>query len=259
MLYRVLGPLEVRPPGREQVTRLAGKPAVLLTTLLYHEGEWVDRDQLAGTIWWQATPPTSARSNINSYVWRLRRTLGSRIEAGPGGYRLRTRPGEVDVDRFRGAAHQVPAVDRLRAALELWRGTPYAELPPSVTAPVVAGLDELRRQVRESLAAALTAAGRASEAIPLLRELTLAEPLRESTWARLVDALRHAGRRGEALLAYDEARRLLRSELGVDPGTDLTGAYQQTLRAPAPRCIAAASAVHPPGPGFSARAEGRTP
>ncbi|MFD5828353.1 BTAD domain-containing putative transcriptional regulator [Lentzea sp. NPDC060358] len=251
VLFRVLGTTEMRVPGEDGPRRVARKPAALLARLLVSRGDWVDRDRLAAAIWPGRVPPRSALSNIKSYVWQIRHDLlaphgdGPRIEARAGAYRLCAEPGDVDVECFRQHTAQgrtamargdaESAVRHLEAAEELWRGTPFADLPDEVVAPVVAELEELRWEVRETLADALTAARRHREAIALLRDLTAADPLREGPWARLVLALVRAGRRSEALATYDEARRVLVDELGVDPGRALAEAHRHALAEPAAR------------------------
>ncbi|WP_346133834.1 AfsR/SARP family transcriptional regulator [Lentzea roselyniae] len=243
MLFRVLGPLETG-------VRVARKPAALLATLLLNAGEWVDCNRLTEVIWPDQVPPRSALSNIKSYVWQLRRDLpdsGPRIEARAGAYRLCVAPGEVDAECFRrhtaagrsamARGDAAEAVRHLETAARLWRGRPFAELPDDVVAPVVAELEELRWEVRETLADALTAVRRHREAIALLRELTAADPLREGPWARLVLTLVRAGRRSEALATYEDARRVLADELGVDPGPALVEAHRQALVEPGTRRV----------------------
>jgi DNA-binding SARP family transcriptional activator len=244
MLLRVLGPLEISPAGA-----FANKPATLLVSLLVTPGEWVSCETLIDAIWSGRTPPSSARSNIKSYVWQLRRALGSaRIEGRPGAYRVCLAPGELDVDCLKqhasaargalAAGEVAAAVEHSTAALALWRGTPFTELPTETTAPVVAHLTELRWELRVMLADALSAQSRYQEAIAALRELAIADPLREGTWARLVRVLHRAGRRSEALAAYEEARTVLAEQLGVSPGRELVEACRvaTTERQVAARC-----------------------
>lgn len=241
MLFRVLGPLETRVLDENR--RVARKPAALLATLLLHRGEWVDCNRLIEAIWPDRVPPRSALSNIKSYVWQIRHDLlpenGPRVEARTGAYRLCAEADEVDVECFRQRTAEArtamaqgdaqKAVHLLETAAALWRGTPFGELPDEVIAPVVAELEELRWEVRETLADALLAVRRHREAIALLRDLTAADPLREGPWARLVLALVRTGRRSEALATYDDARRVLADELGVDPGRALAEAHRHAL------------------------------
>jgi DNA-binding SARP family transcriptional activator len=239
VLFRVLGPLETRSQRWG-----ARKPATLLATLLLSAGEWVSVDRLVDAVWSDQEPPASAESNVKTYVWQIRKALrdeASRIEGRPGAYRVRVAPGDLDVDCFREHTRHVRramadhdparAVEHLDAALALWRGRPFAELTSTAAAPVVSELLELRWELRETLADALTALDRFPDAIALLRELTAADPLREGLWARLVRALLHVERRGEALATYDRARTVLATELGVDPGPELAAAHREALAA----------------------------
>ena len=68
-----------------------------------------------------------AQNALHVLVSQLRKTLGGeRIVARPPGYLLSVDEGELDLDRFQ---HLVAegGVDKLTAALALWRGPPLAE------------------------------------------------------------------------------------------------------------------------------------
>jgi len=67
------------------------------------------------------------------------------------------------------------------------------------------------------------ALGETSELVASLRELIGERPLDESLWSLLVTALALSGRTGEALAAFDEARRTFVDELGIEPGPELRG------------------------------------
>jgi predicted ATPase/class 3 adenylate cyclase len=77
-------------------------------------------------------------------------------------------------------------------------------------------------------------------------------PLREGLAALLMTALYRCGRRGEALAAFEAARRVLAGELGLDPGPELAGLQAKVL-ADDP-ALAAPPAV--PGGAVPAAAEG---
>jgi DNA-binding SARP family transcriptional activator len=55
-------------------------------------------------------------------------------------------------------------------------------------------------------------------------------PLRESAYGLLMAALEAEGNVAEALVVYEDARRLLRDELGVAPAEPLQQRYLQLLR-----------------------------
>jgi hypothetical protein len=65
--------------------------------------------------------------------------------------------------------------------------------------------------------------------VPQLRELTGQYPLRERFHAQLMLALYRCGRQGEALAAYQDARRTLVEELGVEPGPQLRDLHGRIL------------------------------
>src|SRR5690606_13438550 len=107
-------------------------------------------------------------------------------------------------------------------------------------------LDELRVRARELRAERRLAAGDADAAAVDLADLVAAEPLRERPRALLMEALAAAGRTVEALRAFDDFRRLLATELGIEPSAALaarhaellagtgTGAWRPPDRLPAP-------------------------
>jgi len=70
--------------------------------------------------------------------------------------------------------------------------------------------------------------------VPALRTLAIEEPLHEGVAARLMLALAGAGQQAEALAVYQGLRDRLSSELGVDPGSEITSAQLRVLRGQLP-------------------------
>ncbi|MGW5188910.1 BTAD domain-containing putative transcriptional regulator [Kribbella sp. NPDC004138] len=244
MLFRVLGPVEI--DGTDAVSYIrADKPRALLALLLVKANTWVAVGEIIDTVWAGKTPPVSAERNIGTYIWQLRRALppvgvnGQRIESRSKAYRIRVEAGELDSDRLQAllaagdealeAGNAAAAVKHLESAQSLWRGTPYEGLVTDGHQPEVARLTELHWSVRERLADALIGTSRFADAVALCRGLTTEDPLRETNWVRLLVAYRDAGRRADALAAYQKARTALVDELGTEPGPELRALQQQLL------------------------------
>ncbi|SFB35982.1 DNA-binding transcriptional activator of the SARP family [Amycolatopsis marina] len=240
MLFQVLGPLEIR--GRDGVTHRfgAGKPARVLAALLLEPNAWVPGNQLIEATWQEQAVPRSAEANLKTYVWQLRRLLpehddGPRIEGRAGAYRLSVGDDELDSRcaaelgvAARGAIEDgdpASALALLLRARRLWRGAPFEGV--GVRAPdAVDRLEELRRQLWESLAETQLTLGHTGDAVATLHELTVDDPMRESAWAMLVRALHTMGRPAQALATYRRAQRVLADELGVRPGPELAAAQR---------------------------------
>jgi YVTN family beta-propeller protein len=145
------------------------------------------------------------------------------------GYVLEVASADVDLDRFRetsergrdalAAGRPGEAAAVLRDALGMWRGPPLAEFAYEPFAQrVIARLEELHLAAVEDRVEADLALGRARELVGELRDLVARHPLRERLRGQLMLALYRAGRQAEALEAYQEFRRSLSEELGLEPG-----------------------------------------
>jgi DNA-binding SARP family transcriptional activator len=241
MEFRILGPLEVRGPGGP--VELGGeKPRVVLAVLLLHPNERVSTDRIVTALWGEKVPGDPQRT-VQVHVSRLRKALGDpdRIRTSGGGYAIQIAPGELDLERFgvlleegrgelaRGKSEHAATV--LREALSMWRGAPLEELPFDAGSEVeLAQLDERRLTALELRIDADLASGQDGELIAELQQLVLAHPTRERLTAQLMLAMYRAGRQTEALDAYQETRRVLVEDYGVEPGPDLSELQAAVLR-----------------------------
>ncbi|MBX6386763.1 MAG: winged helix-turn-helix domain-containing protein [Microbispora sp.] len=237
MSFAVLGPLDVRRDGRP--VEVGGRRLrALLTLLLLDAGRAVSTEALVAGVW-DDRPPGGVGNALQALVSRLRAALGrDLVIGGPSGYRLAVSPDQVDLHRFarltREGAGALAAGDPgraaglLREALGLWRGTPLADLPDAEAE--VARLEELRTAAVEDRIEAELALGRHADVIPELRLLVAAHPLRERPYGQLMRALYGAGRRVEALAAYEEARSVFADRLGADPSPALAELHLAMLR-----------------------------
>src|SRR4051812_9020987 len=190
MEFLILGPLEVRDE-RGPIALVGAKPRGVLAVLLLHANSPVSAERLAMSLWGDEAPARAVKT-VQVHVSRLRKALGDAeaIETGPGGYRLRVRPGELDLERFehlagegrRSLAEGDPerAAAVLRSALALWRGPPLADpsLEPFAQADI-ARLEEQRLTTVEARVEADLACGLEAELAGELRQLVAEHPTRE--------------------------------------------------------------------------------
>jgi DNA-binding SARP family transcriptional activator len=201
---RVLGPFEARRNG--DLLRFGGrKEQAVVAILALQPGRAVTADRLIDTLWGDEAPKTAAKT-LQTYVSRVRRVVGQdTLRTIGAGYALQVRSDDVDalvfeqqVERGRSAAaagEHARAATELGQALARWRGEPLAEFG--------------------------FATGQAAELVPVIAALLAENPLREALWASLMLALYRAGRQADALRAFQQARRALVDQLGIEPGPEL--------------------------------------
>ncbi|MEU6432329.1 BTAD domain-containing putative transcriptional regulator [Microbispora sp. NPDC046973] len=256
MRIGILGPLRVTG-AHIRGARLR----VLLIRLALEPGRVVAAERLTGDLWEE--PPANPAAALHSLVSRLRRELQrglpGAVVSHPAGYLLDVPPQEVDAAEFErlvrsGRAERDPrrAAVSLRSALSLWRGEALCDAADLPFARVAAArLEELRLSALEARVAAdlaLADAAAAGALVAELEELVAAHPLREPFHALLMRALRAAGRRGDALEAFERVRRRLADELGVDPGPELRAAHLEALREASPAAAVRAVRRNVPAP-----------
>jgi len=233
MEFRILGPLRVID-GDTAVTVGGVRERTALAVLLSSANRVVPVADLVDALW-PYGPPATARQQIQTTVSVLRRALDAgRLVTEPPGYRLRIEPGELDAHEFerrvalaRGGPGAV--ADALREALALWRGAAFDGLDAPALRIAAAGLEEQRMAAVEDRAEAELDAGRWGAVVAELTTLAGAHPFRERLRAALMIALYRTGRPADALRSYRDYRRLLVSELGLEPGHRLQSVERAIL------------------------------
>jgi DNA-binding SARP family transcriptional activator len=238
MDFRILGPLEAFDEGRV-VMLGGGKQRALLAVFLLHRGETLSTDRLIDELWGERPPATAAKT-VQVYISRLRKALAGGEDDGSAGvvatrehgYELELDPQRLDAHRFerlvargRGdlaAGRYERAAAALEGALSLWRGPPLADLAYEPFAQrEIARLDDLRVAALEQLIEAKLALGAHAEVVEQLETLIAEHPYRERLRAQLMLGLYRSDRQADALQAYQDARRTLVEELGIEPGERL--------------------------------------
>jgi DNA-binding SARP family transcriptional activator len=224
----------------------ARKAEAVLVVLLIKSNQTVSIEQLVGEVW-QGHPPRRATASIHVYVSQLRKLFtAAGLEAGrivtrSPGYLLRVESGELDVHLFqersaRGrtlsrAGDYENAAAEFRSALGLWQWPVLGELGDSLlVSDYVAWLREVWLDCVESRLWADLELGRCREVISDLTTLIAEHPLHERFHEQLMLALHRAGRRADALRAYQSVRGIMRRELGLEPCQALQELQAQILR-----------------------------
>jgi predicted ATPase/DNA-binding SARP family transcriptional activator/class 3 adenylate cyclase len=242
---RLLGPVSLAIAGREVVIR-SPKQRVILAMLALSPRVTVDA--MADTLW-RDTAPASVAATVHTLVSRLRRTFqdaggGITIRSEGAGYVMDVDPDRVDIHRFEAAvtsgrrclAEGSPAdgVRWLRDALSLWRGPAMDDVSDRDFARAAAThLDEARLRVGEELAEAQLTCGSPAEALEVIEPLVARYPFHERLRALQMVALYRLGRQADALAAFQDLRRCLGEELGLDP-TPALGALERQILLQAP-------------------------
>ena len=234
--YRILGPLEVRD-GQGAITIGGRHQRAVLTLLLLRPNEPVSIDRLIDSLWGERAPRT-ATTSLQNTVSQLRKLLGPGVlHTRSSGYVLELDDGQLDFARFERlvadarAAEPAARAELLREALELWRGPALADvLLEDFAQDEINRLEDTRLAALEERLAADLELGRHAELVGELDTLVRRHPLRERLLGQLMLALYRSGRQAEALSTYQEARKALIGQLGIEPTPELQALYGSILR-----------------------------
>ncbi|WP_434440267.1 BTAD domain-containing putative transcriptional regulator [Lentzea sp. E54] len=229
----ILGSVEVWHGG-ERLAAGAPQQRCVLAVLALNAGQGVSVERLAEVLWGEE-PPGDWRGLVHGYVSRLRKILkpaGLGIVRRSPGYAL---DAEVDLHVFRdlvvkarAAEHPAPGLFK---ALALWRGTPFdGAAGGSALDRLRDGLVQEHLAVTEEWVEHELELGRHREVVGELTTLCAEHPYQERLVGLLMLALHRCGRQAESLRRYEEFRRLLADDLGVDPGDELRTLHQRILR-----------------------------
>lgn len=242
---QLCGRLAVEASGARVESRLPGRQGrLLLAYLVANSDRSVPRDELSFALWGDDAPP-DADSALYAVISKVRRVVGKARLPGRG--ELRFVPDDetfVDMHAAVEALHRAEAHAAAGRCHEGWQ--------PAHTAYQIARrdflvgedapwIDEWRRRLGEVATRGLECHARcclesgsaeASNAKRVARLLIERAPFRESGYALAMEAAAGRGNVAEALGVYEELRRLLRDELGVSPGPEVTSVRDRLLGVP---------------------------
>jgi DNA-binding SARP family transcriptional activator/tetratricopeptide (TPR) repeat protein len=248
----VLGPVTLTS-GADVVALGGPKQRLVLGLLVARAGHVVPIDDITDALWPEG-PQAKPRKTVQVYVTRLRRLFTDRDEAIQGvaaGYRFDPTVVELDAAMFEQAlvaalaeSDDETAIARLREALGWWRGDAFADLRDcSVLLPSAVRLDGLRVNGMHELFDRETRL-RPHSVIAEIEHAVETHPLDEGFAAQLMTAQYQVGRQADALVTYQQLRRRLGDELGLEPGPAIRELQGRILRqelpmAPGPSPVAA--------------------
>jgi DNA-binding SARP family transcriptional activator len=255
---RILGPIEYFD-GTEWLPIASAKQRSLLAALLVHGNQVVPTERLLADLW-PDRPTATARGLLAGCIWRLRKhVVGDNLLTRAPGYQLKVPPGALDVHDYErlvaegrasaASGDLAAAAEAFRQALSIWRDVPLADV--AMTSAIQAErsrLEESQPAVIEARIEAEIALGYGESLLPELKKLVAQYPLRERLQGHLMLVLHQCGHHADALAAYRGVRRLLVSELGIEPSKPLRELHQCIL-AEDPTLIPHRPAVPPVAPG----------
>ncbi|MBU3867829.1 winged helix-turn-helix domain-containing protein, partial [Streptomyces sp. 4503] len=258
--FTVLGPVRAFR-GEEQLSTGSPQQRALLAALLLRGGRTATAPELVDALWGD-DPPDAAIAALRTYASRLRKAFTPHSDilvSESGGYAVQVGLGALDIDVAESLAAEAEKArhsgDRLRAheligrALDLWDGEALAGLSGPYATTQRARLSEWQLVLTETRLDLDLELGHHTEVVSELTALTAAHPLRERLRELLMLALYRSGRQAEALAVYNDTRRLLAEDLGVDPCAELSDLHQRILQADAELAVSVDDRTHA-GPGF---------
>lgn len=224
------------------------KVRALFAYLILHPDNAHSRDRLAGLLWPEKSDDT-ARRNLRQAVYNLRTTLPHGDTPAPPiltthqslqfnsetDYWLDITAFEDQIRRGMSASAGI-SPGHLAEASELYRGDFLAGFFVSDSPVFEHWLLYEQERLREMAIQALRrlvdyylAYGEYDRGIRYARRLLDIDPLFEEAHRNLMRLYARSGRRSRALAQYDDCRRLLRDELGVEPLEETMSLYRAIL------------------------------
>lgn len=176
------------------------------------------RVYVACTLWPDSSEDRAAGS-LRSALWRLNRP-GLELVRADGTHLALAATVEVDVRALMALARRLSGGDEVDGAADLAAGFEQDLLPDWYEDWVLFSRERwrhLRLVALESLTSRLSGSGAYAAAVDAGLTAVRAEPLRESAHRAVIEAHLAVGNSYEALRQYEEYRRLLREELGLEP------------------------------------------
>ncbi|MFN3332057.1 MAG: extracellular solute-binding protein, partial [Caldilinea sp.] len=199
-------------------------------------GQPHSRTSLALLLWGDLTD-AAARGNLRKALATLRQSLGSLISTERDYVSLALEQVHCDVRAFEQHAQEsvhAGNAAQMNAAIALYRGDFLSGFVVRNAPDFDLWLYHTQERLRGAAVRILTELaqlhrqqGASADELACLQHILTLEPWREETHRQLMLTLANAGERSAALRQYELCVASLAAELGVEPGAETTGLYQQ--------------------------------
>ncbi|MEM9653729.1 MAG: BTAD domain-containing putative transcriptional regulator [Actinomycetota bacterium] len=233
---RLLGPLTVVDEEGRDVTPPGARERIGLVTLAVVSPDPLSTERIADELY-REREATDPRNAVQAMVSRLRRALGrsaGSVQTTTTGYRLVDVMVDIDeAEQLLGEAAQTEdlstATDLLKQAADLWRGPTMDGLDGDLINGERLRIDNLRADTEDHLFERRLGERADPGLVTALEAGVADQPLRERRWELLMRTLYQQGRQADALRAFQRARSMLSTHLGLEPGPRLVQLEQRIL------------------------------
>ncbi|MBV9194979.1 MAG: winged helix-turn-helix domain-containing protein [Solirubrobacterales bacterium] len=241
---QLCGQFAVELHGRRLEQRLPSRQGRLLFAYLaLHRARAIPRDELIDALWSQAAPANAADA-LTVLLSKLRGALGADAIIGRASLKLALpADAKIDVEEALAAVHRAESAAALGDWGRAWSAALCAQFiaqRPLLSEHDLPWLEDWRRRLDDVLQRSLEAYGDACLGIGGCelagaertgRRLIALNPLRESGYRLVMQSLAQRGNLAEALRVYEQARAVLREELGIAPGPATRELHAELLQA----------------------------
>jgi SARP family transcriptional regulator, regulator of embCAB operon len=241
---QLCGRFVVELHGRRVEQRFPSRQGrVLFAYLVLQRPRAVGRHELIEAIW-AGQQPANRASALTVLLSKLRAAVGADVLAGRGSVYVSLPPdARVDVEQALAGLHRAESAVVQGEWARAWSAALCARYVTE--RPLLPGHDDLpwldgwRRRLDDALDGALEAYAAAclglggteiAGAERAARRLLEHNPLRETGYGLLMQALAARGNVAEALAVYERARTVLRDQLGIPPGPAIHEIHATLLR-----------------------------
>jgi ABC-type oligopeptide transport system substrate-binding subunit/DNA-binding SARP family transcriptional activator len=247
LTLNTLGRLEILWDGQPASELSLRKSQALLIYLALNPGSH-DRSHLAGLLWGDL-PEDNARRNLRHALHQLRHGLnpeildGDRLSVGldPDIFiqvdALDLEAAIARAGRCRREENPTATAGYLEAAADLYQGDFLSGFDVADCLEFEEWVTRRRARMREQILDTLdilvthwTHRGAYERALGYARRLLALEPLRETSHRQMMTLLALIGQRSAALAQYQECRRVLEAELGLEPLEETEALYARLVK-----------------------------